>query len=88
VFSKLVVPVLASLRSRFVTNKAHARRDRRPSSRRHTDCSIALCPSDKLFAGILQQIKDKQAEKDVAKLAQLRTKREKRLLENRTKSVA
>jgi hypothetical protein len=44
--------------------------------------------SNKLLAGALQFIKDKQAEKDVAKLAQLRTKREKRLLEKRTRSVA
>jgi len=36
--------------------------------------------SNKLLAGALQFIKDKQAEKDMAKLAKLRTKREKRLL--------
>jgi hypothetical protein len=44
--------------------------------------------SNKLLAGALQFIKDKQAEKDVEKLAKLRTKRDKRLLEKRTKSVA
>ena len=44
--------------------------------------------SNKLLAGALQFIKDKQAEKDVAKLAKLRSKREKRLLRERTKSVA
>jgi hypothetical protein len=44
--------------------------------------------SNKMLAGALQFIKDKQAEKDVAKLAKLRTKREKRLLGERTKSVA
>jgi hypothetical protein len=37
---------------------------------------------------ISQFIKDKQAEKDVEKLAKLRTKRDKRLLEKRTKIVA
>lgn len=38
--------------------------------------------------GTLQLIKDKQTEKDLARLAQLRTKREKRLLDKGTKSVA
>jgi hypothetical protein len=42
----------------------------------------------KLLAGALQFIKDKQAEKDVEKLAKPRTKQDKRLLEKRTKSVA
>lgn len=44
--------------------------------------------SNKLLAGALQFIKDKQAEKDVAKLAKLRTKRERRLLGERRKRVA
>ena len=44
--------------------------------------------SNKLPAGALQFIEDKQAEKDVEKLAKLRTKREKRLLEKRANSVA
>jgi hypothetical protein len=44
--------------------------------------------SNKLLAGALQFIKDKQAEKDVEKLAKLRTKRDKRLLEKRTNRVA
>jgi len=43
--------------------------------------------SNKVLAGALQFIKDKQAEKDVEKLSKLRTKREKRLLEKRTKRV-
>jgi len=44
--------------------------------------------SNKLLAGALQHIKDKQAQKDAEKLAKLKTKREKRLLEQRTRSVA
>jgi hypothetical protein len=44
--------------------------------------------SNKLLAGVLQHIKDKQAEKDVENVSKLRTKREKRLLRERTKSVA
>ncbi len=44
--------------------------------------------SNKMLAGALQFIKDKQAEKDVEKLAKLRTKREKRLLEERSKGAA
>ncbi len=44
--------------------------------------------SNKLLAGALQFIKDKQAAKDVEKLSKLRTKREKRLLEKRKKRVA
>jgi len=43
---------------------------------------------NKLLAGALQFIKDKQAEKDVEKLAKLRTKRHKRLPEKRAKRVA
>jgi transposase len=44
--------------------------------------------SNKLLAGALQHIKDKQAEKDTDKLAKLRTKRDRRLLEKRAKRVA
>jgi transposase len=44
--------------------------------------------SNKLLAGALQFIKDKQAEKDVEKFSKLRTKRDKRLLEKRKKRVA
>ena len=44
--------------------------------------------SNKLLAGVLQHIKDKQAEKDVDKLSKLRTKRDRRLLEKRTRRVA
>jgi len=44
--------------------------------------------SNKVLAGALQFIKDKQAAKDVEKLSKLRTKRDKRLLENRKKRVA
>ena len=44
--------------------------------------------SNKLLAGALQFIKDKQAAKDVEKLSRVRTKREKRLLEKRTQRVA
>jgi hypothetical protein len=41
--------------------------------------------SNKLLAGALQFLKDKQAAKDVEKLSKLRTKRGKRLLEKRNK---
>jgi transposase len=44
--------------------------------------------SNKLLAGVLQHIKDNQAQKDLEKLAKLRTKRERRLHQERTKSVA
>jgi hypothetical protein len=44
--------------------------------------------SNKLLAGALQFIKDKQAAKDVEKLSKLRTKRDRRLLEKRKKRVA
>jgi hypothetical protein len=44
--------------------------------------------SNKHLAGALQVIKDRLAEKDVAKLAKLRTKRDKRLLEQRRARVA
>jgi hypothetical protein len=44
--------------------------------------------SNKLLAGALQHIKDNQAQKDAKKLATLRTKRERRLHQERTKSVA
>jgi hypothetical protein len=42
----------------------------------------------KLLAGVLQHIKDKQAEKDKDKLSKLRTKRDRRLLEKRKQRVA
>jgi hypothetical protein len=44
--------------------------------------------SNKLLAGALQFIKDKQAAKDVEKRTKLRTKRDKRLLEKRTNSLS
>jgi hypothetical protein len=43
--------------------------------------------SNKLLAGVLRQIKSKQAQKDQGKLATLRTKRERRLLQERMKST-
>jgi hypothetical protein len=57
-------------------------------SKDDAEISQGAIVSNKLLAGALQLIKDKQAEKDVEKLAKLRTKRDKRLLEKRTKSVA
>jgi hypothetical protein len=39
--------------------------------------------SNELLAGVLQHIKDKQAEKATDKLSQLRTQRDRRLLEKR-----
>ena len=44
--------------------------------------------SNKLLSGALQHIKDKQATKDLEKLNKARTKREKRLLQQRAKAVA
>ena len=44
--------------------------------------------SNKLLSGALQQIKDKQAKKDSEKLEKARTKRERRLLQQRAKAVA
>ena len=41
--------------------------------------------SNKLLTGVLRQIKSKQAQKDQGKLATLRTKRERRLLQERMK---
>ena len=41
-----------------------------------------------MLAGVLQQIKDKQAKKDSDKFDKLRTQREKRLHLQRTKAVA
>jgi len=44
--------------------------------------------ANKMLAGVLQQIKDKQAKKDSDKFDKLRTQREKRLHLQRTKAVA